>query len=333
MTPVRSVLENAFADAGRQEDACWDRLTQARASIVENATVPEVTARKWMSAIESGNKPLSDPENVRILDNIARWAGPEATGNWVKAYRSFGEAASRVHRAGIELADHAGINVRSDLEALRDQGALRQRLVAIAARVNPTVDIHLPKELFAEGPGLIASGLKSTDRTEVAGMYEPMKHLVTISISPRFDREDTAWHESWHSIEPVLSQSEDAALQKAFPANDHMTSKERVAVAFARWAKLRDRLPEGDSRAERATNEKLRKSLLPPGQKAIGEIFEKAYDGTFGKRMANVMAQTNPAFLAKSRPKVPLAAKARDSQPEASRATAKSIKRSRRSRL
>lgn len=332
MNPVTSVLENAFADAGRQEDACWDRLTRARAAIVQKATVPEVTARKWMSILESGNRPLSDPDNVRILENIANWAGPEAAGNWVNAYRSFGEASARVHRAGIELADHAGINVRGDLEALRDQGALRQRLVSIAARVNPTVDIHLPKELFAEGPGLIASGLKSTDRAEVAGMYEPMKHLVTVSLSPRFDREDTAWHESWHSIEPVLSQAEETRLQNAFPANSHMTSRERVAVAFARWAKLRDRLPEGESRLERATYDKLRKSLLPSGQKAIGEIFEKAYDGSLGRRMEKMMAQTNPAFLAKSRQSLPLAAKTEDRDP-APRQTVNPVKRARRRHL
>ncbi|RCK43175.1 hypothetical protein [Thalassospira profundimaris] len=332
MSPVTSILENSFADAGRQEDACWENLTRARAFIVQRASVPEVTARKWMSIIESGNKPLSDPENASILEKIGRWAGPDATANWVNAYRSFGEAAGRVHRAGIELADHAGIDVRGRLEALRDQGSLRQRLIAIAARVNPTVDIHLPKELFAEGPGLIASGLKSSDRTEVAGMYEPMKHLVTVSISPRFDREDTAWHESWHSIEPVLSEKEKATLQRAFPTNSHMTSTERVAVAFARWAKLRDRLPQGENRKERAAYVKLREALLTAEQKPVGEIFEKAYDGSLGRRMSVMMANANPAFLAKSQSQRPSATKSLDTNSEAIRAPVKSARRTRRNR-
>ncbi|KXJ57224.1 MAG: hypothetical protein AXW12_19920 [Thalassospira sp. Nap_22] len=284
--------------AGAREDADWASLTAARNVVVSRASVPEVTARKWMSLVESGHQPVSAPENAKIVEKIRGWAGEEATNDWLNSYRNFSESSLRVHRAGLELADHAGLDARLDLEGLRDDGPLRQRLVAIAARINPTLDVHLPKELFMEGPGLIASGLKSTSRTEIAGMYEPYKHLATISVSPRFDQEDTAWHEAWHSIEPVLNTREKAALAKAFPDNSHMISTERVAVAFARWAKLRDRIPAGTAK-EAALSSKLCQALMPAGREAIQSIFEKAYDGTFGQRMIKAMAQTQPAFLQK----------------------------------
>ncbi|WP_340151902.1 hypothetical protein [uncultured Sneathiella sp.] len=302
MDDLSKILESSFAKAGAREDAHWETLTAARGEIASRANVPAVTARKWMSILESGSETISAPSNQKIIEKITKWAGPESTAQWLDAYRDFEEASRRTHRVGLELADHAGIDARLDLEGLRNEGALRQRLVSIAARVNPTLDVHLPKEIFAEGPGLVASGLKSTDRAEVAGMYEPLKHLATISVSPRFDREDTAWHEAWHSIEPVLSETEAKALQKAFPSNQHMTSPERVAVAFARWAKLRDRLPAppSSSLSARSIASKLRSSLLPAGQDAVNAIFEKGYDGTLGKRMALMMKDTYPAFLQKT---------------------------------
>ena len=322
MDQLTEILQESFVLAGAREDADWRRLSAARETIVSRADVPEVTARKWMSVVESGNEPVSSAANKKIVAKIAGWVGSEATTQWVDAFRNFDQSSRRVHRAGLELADHAGIDARLDLEGLRDEGALRQRLIAIAARINPTLDVHLPKELFAEGEGLVASGLKSTDRAEVAGMYEPARHLATISVAPRFDREDTAWHESWHSIEPVLTDKEASALQKAFPDNNHMTSPERVAVAFARWAKLRDRLPQDtSSNFNQAVTTKLRAALLPASQEPVHDIFEKAYDGTLGKRMMKVMQQTQPDLLQKALAK-PRAAKTSASE-EPSRQPAK----------
>lgn len=308
MSNLKDVLENAFIHAGAREDAHWEALKSARKTVVDRATVPEVTARKWMSIVESGQQPISAPENAKIVEKIKEWAGDEAVTQWLESYRNFAESSARVHRAGLELADHAGIDARLDLEGLREEGQLRQKLLSIAARINPTLDVHMPKELFMEGPGLIASGLKSESRTEIAGMYEPYKHLATISVSPRFDREDTAWHEAWHSIEPVLTDKEQKALTKAFPDNGHMISTERIAVAFARWAKIRDRLPE-ETRQQRAMSAKFRESLAPSGNKTIQDIFEKAYDGTFGQRMTEAMARTQPAFLQKIQSRQQAAAK------------------------
>lgn len=300
MSNLRDVLEKAFVHAGAREDAHWESLKAARNTVVAHATVPEVTARKWMSIVESGQQPISAPENAKIVEKIKDWAGDEAVTQWLDSYQNFAESSARVHRAGLELADHAGIDARLDLEGLREEGPMRRKLLSIAARINPTLDVHMPKELFMEGPGLIASGLKSENRTEIAGMYEPYKHLATISVSPRFDREDTAWHEAWHSIEPVLTDKEQATLTKAFPDNAHMISTERVAVAFARWAKMRDRLPD-QTREQRAVSAKMRETLAPSGNKAVQAIFENAYDGTFGRRMTKAIARTQPAFLDKIR--------------------------------
>ena len=99
MDDLSKILESSFAKAGAREDAHWETLTAARGEIASRANVPAVTARKWMSILESGSETISAPSNQKIIEKITKWAGPESTAQWLDAYRDFEEASRRTHRS------------------------------------------------------------------------------------------------------------------------------------------------------------------------------------------------------------------------------------------
>jgi len=291
---IVTVLEQTYRAAMREEDQKWTQLTQARAAMVDAARdkVPAVTVQKWLAHLEGKTRLDSlNPETQRTLAKLAEWCGPENLSEWLRQSRAFNTASDDAFRTAMALKRAAGIERVADLDGERPDGDLRRKIMAIATRINPTVELNLVRQLYAEGPSLLNSGAASADRMEVAGMHMPYFNLSSISLSPKFDALDTAYHEMWHSLEPVLTQDEQRALQAAFPGDSHMTHKERTAVAFAAWATGKDRGSEGNAlskeahgafRRAKATGNAIANAA---GSRRIEKIFERAYGGEIGKRV------------------------------------------------
>tara|TARA_R110002012_G_scaffold257305_1_gene437529 strand:- start:35128 stop:36111 length:984 start_codon:yes stop_codon:yes gene_type:complete len=282
-------LQQSYQTAYQAEDATWKVLTEARSEMLAAAAgkVPSVTIQKWMSEIEG--KPRLDtlsPGSRKILENLSAWCGSENLSRWIKASRDFSAATDHAFRAAMELKAGGGIKSVIELDGTREDGELRRKLISIATRINPTVELHLVRELYAEGPALLNSGASSTDRMEVAGMHVPYYNMSTVSLSKKFDPVDTVYHEMWHSIEPVLTHQERAALRSAFPGDHVMTHEERTAVAFANWATIKERAPNQQvSRSFHKVNAAAAQIKSLFGGRRVEAIFHNAFAGELGERM------------------------------------------------
>lgn len=306
-------LKKSYQSAFRDEEIQWQKLTAARQAMLDAAmgNVPQVTVRKWLTHLEGRHRiDILHPDTRKILDNLSHWCGADRLAHWMRASRMFNTASDLAFRSAMELKAAAGIEVVSGLDGERPDGALRRKLIAIATRLNPTVELNLVRELYAEGPALLNSGAASPDRMEVAGMHVPYYNMSTISLSSRFDPLDTVYHEMWHSIEPVLTPEERKLLRQAFPGDRLMTHEERTAVAFAAWATGNDRL-DADRGKSPGTLRTFRKVAAAGGQflrfagsHRIEQIFGRAYSGEMGQRMVRGFREMTgrQAFLPISRP-------------------------------
>jgi len=287
------------------EDAAWRDLTVARDSLVEAAILagmPASAARKHAALIE-GKRRL-DPREPRVaqaMETLTQAAGPEIVGSWVRASRMFRDASDRAFHAAMEVQDRDGAMARAVVELEGPMGEMRSALIAEAARINPTLDIKFARELWGEGPALVASGAGGTERIAVAGMYEHYHNLASISLDPAYDTLANGLHEIWHSLEHTLSEKEQRALRDAFPATDRLSHEERVAYAFGDWAA--GRIRETDPDARRAFRKlalmtgRVGQSFVNSGLGEAGHVFEKAFGGELGRRaveMATRAGRTTP---------------------------------------
>lgn len=306
---IVAALTSSYLRHAEQEEFAWARLCHQRQVLLdslvgEGAGAPHI--RKLISQVEGKRRVNpNDPAAAQALTRLTEMAdkavadGPRSVGLWLAASREFADASDRAFRAATELSDFAGPEARQSAEGKTAMGDLKRELLAIAARINPTVDVRMVRELFGEGPGLLASGASTEDRMPVAGMYQPFYHMASISLDPRFNTRDTVYHEGFHSIEPVLAPGEQAALRRAFPAQGGMLSEERVATAFADWALRRRGIEEmglgGESAQVRRSFRKMglfagrsRQALLGHGFEKAEDVFEKVYGGEMGRRMVDL---------------------------------------------
>ena len=113
---------------------------------------------------------------------------------------------------------------------------LKSKVTDIIKKINPSVNIKLMDKMFGEGEALKDSGATSTERQEVAGAYSKLQNLIYASMNTeKWNPEDTAYHEAFHSVFEMLSDADRATLTKAFPGNDKFSSEEQMAVNFARF--------------------------------------------------------------------------------------------------
>ncbi len=302
--PVTALVGAYLASADEEADV-WRRAAVQREQVVAAARAKgygESAIRKAVSQLEGRHAfDLKEPRIRSAFDMLVGAAGSETVGEWLETARSYADAAARTWMAASDLQEAGGRGLRIAAEGASELGGLKSELLAIATRINPTLDMRFVRDLKGEGPGLIASGAGTADRMSVAGMYEPYHHLATISLDrARFNPKDTAYHEGFHSIEGVLTPPERATLIKAFPPAAGMTTSERAAIAFAEWALKRegaDRervLKESGAEDVRGLRTVFRKMGLftgRAGQAMLGRgfgsaeaIFEKVFQGELGNR-------------------------------------------------
>jgi hypothetical protein len=325
-------VQSAYRMAAAEEEASWAALKSLRRQLHQALLQPALDAqgREVLPAVsESGARAVIasveglqriDMLNARqrqALERISAHAGDDLTGAWMEAAGKWSDATDRSFRRATELADLGGNASRQLAESGTELGRVKQRILSIAEQVNPALDIRFSRQLFGEGPALIASGASSSERMAVAGMFEPYYMLASISLDPTYDVEDSAWHEAFHSIEGVLTQSERKALERSFPKDGEITTSERAAVAFADWASRRKRIEDmglGDDTASVRTafrrlalfsgrvGDELRQakvaslydmaaslpgSPLPTGAE---KLFERIYAGEMGSRVVQRMS-------------------------------------------
>lgn len=280
-----------------EETEVFEALQQRRA-----------TLKKLLADSQGYSLPLIEPlyrqmelkGPVILAEAFAGVAPRSATDEIFELKARLAKASDGVFKTGVDLllADK-GSEKQALEEKLGGLGDVRKKLLDIALRLNPQLDVKFVRELQYAGPGLVASGLPTSDMAEVAGMFEQARNLATISLSERFDVFDTMYHEAWHSLEVALKPEEQEALQRAFPANGRFSHEERTAVAFANWAlkreKLEDMLPSEDRKIVRQAfrraqviagrgREMLHDLGLTDPDK-VAEIFESAFQGEIGERL------------------------------------------------
>ena len=152
--------------------------------------------------------------------------------------------------------------------------------------MNPNVQVDVVERLFHEGPELVASGAATPARQEVAGLHWRARGLIEVSLAPQYNPLDTAAHELWHSVEPMLTPQEQATLQRAFPETDSLSHEERTAYAFETWKKRKGSKPGVPPifRKVSAFMRGVRNWLRGQGVKKAEDIFDTAERGEVGRR-------------------------------------------------
>lgn len=130
---------------------------------------------------------------------------------------------------------------------VEDIDAFQGELARIARTINPDVDVQFVEKLYAEGNNLIASGAASAAKREVSGMMEHgagARGAGRATINLGYENHDpinSSAHESWHSIESLLTEKEQAVLRKAYPGSHDVAAalqglpkvvRARLALAF-----------------------------------------------------------------------------------------------------
>lgn len=110
-----------------------------------------------------------------------------------------------------------------------------KQLVDIVKKINPSVKTEVVNELFGEGEALLKSGASSSERQQVAGVFDKVNNLIKLSLNT-LDPKDAAYHESFHSVQKMLEDSDQKTLSDHFKGDDSFSPNEQMAIAFANYA-------------------------------------------------------------------------------------------------
>ena len=160
-----------------------------------------------------------------------------------------------------------------DLKA-PENAELRKAVEDIIAQITGGAKIETAPVFYGEGEGLQLSGALGIERQEVAGMFDPVSNLISISMRGDFDALNTAAHEAWHWLKQnrYFTRDETLAMQrdrsrleavaaKELPGMDTaaMSQEELEAVSFAAYfdARMRGESVSGMLPAVRRAFERL----------------------------------------------------------------------------
>lgn len=215
-------------DALRErEDRAWRAYQDVRRALEQHVT------SKWvpdaLDVITRGD----DPKAVqRARQKLLKAGAPPAT------VVALDDCAHRWRAAGMASAGMlAQIGVEpgtGSSEGLAGMAALRREMQILANRLNPAVSADFVSEIWGEGPALQASGAAAgVQKMRVAGAYTRAKALVQVALDPaRFDPVDTTCHEVWHSLEQLLTPTEQKALAAELPAKDTRSTRKDLISAL-----------------------------------------------------------------------------------------------------
>lgn len=184
---------------------------------------------------------------------------------------------------------------------LRDTPGYKERRAAIVKGITdlinkmaPGVDVKVSDKVFAEGEGLIASGLEAVEAQEIAGIHDPVENLIDVSLN-RGNPTSTAHHEAMHALKEaglftvrewnLLLDQAKKKWNKKYGVPD---SEEGIAYAFGDW-----RLEKGNfdgavvnlfKRIEKFF-ERLANFVRGMGFNTLDDIFYNIRTGVVGKRV------------------------------------------------
>ncbi len=183
---------------------------------------------------------------------------------------------------------------------------IKTKVTDIIKKINPSVDVNLVDKMFGEGAALKASGAKDTNRQEVAGAYDKLNNIVHASLNTeKWNPHDTAYHEAYHSIRDMITPTDDAILQKAFPGTDKLSQSEHEAVEFARF--MTEKNATGFIPAVRRIFSAIRQALRSIGQtlklgkfNSVDDIFNRVESGNVYKDYQDAIRSGDIESLSKS---------------------------------
>ena len=232
---LRIHLDEALADLnGMGPDARADQLTAVLSGRgLLNASLHREVARhsRDVFPLSAGYVVFRDPITQRWhydpMEQFISRCGPD------------GRLAGAFARAAIDvLADWTGRYIREiDASFAHDLAEAKAEIMDFAAEMNPDVDVRFVDRLFADGRSMVDSGVGTADRNPVLGMYFRNFNVLAVSTDlSRGDPVETAYHELYHSLAPLLTPKELAILAERFPARGTRTAEEAAAEAFSEWA-------------------------------------------------------------------------------------------------
>ncbi|MGQ3026664.1 MAG: hypothetical protein ACT60Q_00010, partial [Ferrovibrionaceae bacterium] len=216
---------------------------------------PPAAAAGYLAAVAdaAAASGLARDEIEDLLDDLALASDTRGDIDGARlAMLGAGIPAETARRLETALADLQRCFVATMPEAVHVPGsgprardnvaALQTEIVRIASRINPGVDVAFAERLFAEGDTVLRSGADHPGRQPVAGLYEHARALMSVALDPSLDPLDTAYHESWHSIERLLTADELRVLRNRYPATGTRSQEEELAYRFGAWARRRHEL-------------------------------------------------------------------------------------------
>lgn len=189
---------------------------------------------------------------------------------------------------------------------MEQQSRLREEGEAIIAQVTGGKGrVSWEPHIYGGGEALKRSTGQSSARREIAGKFDPLTSLMTVSMSPYFDSNKTAAHESWHWLRQngVFTKGNETALRSNWETlkdvvrkdgldPSGMSDEEIEATAFSVWhraqkagapLKIREKVAVVFQKIARFF-ERFTEAAMGRGFQTLDDVFEAAAKGSIAER-------------------------------------------------
>ena len=175
------------------------------------------------------------------------------------------------HQLADRIADFSGayLPMMSNLFG-EDLDAIRVNVHGIVDKLKPNAGPVVVERLFSAGRTVMNSGASTPSRQPTSGLYFKEYGQIAISMDlSRGDPYESAFHEGFHAVSPLLDAKEKAALAAVFGGGDRGAGLERMAEGFGKYAAALYR------HEERPTDPRFPKPELPPAAAAASnKLFD-----------------------------------------------------------
>ena len=175
------------------------------------------------------------------------------------------------HQLADRIADFSGayLPMMSSLFG-EDLDAIRVNVHGIVDKLKPNAGPVVVERLFSAGRTVMNSGASTPSRQPTSGLYFKEYGQIAISMDlSRGDPYESAFHEGFHAVSPLLDAKEKAALAAVFGGGDRGAGLERMAEGFGKYAAALYR------HEERPNDPRFPKPELPPAAAAASnKLFD-----------------------------------------------------------
>ena len=321
MRPTRSEPKPAIGDLRRELDGALAVLAAAAPPGTRLAAdaLPKVLAASGHAVNGPLHRKIAkvNPEIVPLGVGYVAYRDPDASEAFRAAtIKDFLQLIGPEGRLGSDprfgdvhiidaIAEYSGDYLATlDPSFPQDLEQLREEAADLVRQINPGARIAVVDHLYGSGPVVQASGAPSNDRRRVSGLFFKDLDLIAVSRDPsRGDPRKSILHELFHSVSPLLTDAEKAALVAGYaPGYRGRIADEKLADVFADWYIARSSGAKTDRRGFFSIG-KFMEKLNNKHQK----LGFRTFDDILGNIASGKVSQRRRLFSV-DQPLVPLAA-------------------------